>query len=114
MKTKANELAEKEANKKFKKLPDAEQIHMMATTAYHKMGDISRDDPSLCFISGDNWVGNWVTGYGFFHVKFPKSSTRNLTEKEVQLFNKKYVQISNQPPRKIEIRHNNEQYNKKT
>jgi hypothetical protein len=27
-------------------------------------------------------VGNWVTGYGFINVKFPKETTRKLTQAE--------------------------------
>lgn len=63
--------------------------YMMATTAIHKLGDISRETPDLCIISseeGDDYIGNWVTGFGFAHVKFPKSSTRDLTEAEVEKY----------------------------
>jgi len=50
---------------------------MMATKATHKLGDLSRDVPDLCAIweeSGNNYIGNWVTGFGFFNVKFPRST----------------------------------------
>lgn len=58
---------------------------MMATKAIHKLGDISRDEPDLCIIYSedtDNYIGNWVTGFGFVEVKFPKDTTRKLTKKE--------------------------------
>jgi hypothetical protein len=59
--------------------------YRMATTAIHKMGDISRDEPSLCYIrgeSGDDYIGEWQTGYGFIDVRFPKATTRKLTPEE--------------------------------
>lgn len=62
---------------------------MMATIAIHKLGDISRETPDLCVISseeGDNYIGNWVTGFGFASVQFPKSSTRDLTDVEIEKY----------------------------
>ena len=80
--------------------------YMMATKAIHKMGDISRDEPDLCVVydeSGDNYIGQWVTGFGFINVKFPKKTTRELTEKEIEHYNTQYVQISSQPPIKLNV-----------
>lgn len=57
----------------------------MATKALHKLGDISSDTPDLCTISGedgDNYIGMWVYGLGFFNVKFPKETTRIPTDEE--------------------------------
>ncbi|MDP3999665.1 MAG: hypothetical protein Q8P76_03690 [bacterium] len=57
----------------------------MATRAMHKMGDISRKDPDLCLVfgeDGENWVGNWSSGMGFMYVRFPKHTTRQLTPEE--------------------------------
>lgn len=62
-------------------------IYRMATKALHCAGDISRDDPDLCIIKGedgDDYVGNWVEGFGFMYVKFPKSSVRKLTDSEIE------------------------------
>ena len=59
--------------------------YMMATKAFHKMGDITRSGPDLCVVydeDSENYIGNWVTGFGFFNVKFPKSTTRELTDEE--------------------------------
>jgi len=58
---------------------------MWATKAFHRYGDISRDNEDLCLIgkeTPDYFIGSWVTGFGFIDVKFPKSTTRNLTEEE--------------------------------
>ena len=84
-----------------------EQRYMMATKAVHKLGDISRDKPDLCFINDEddeNYIGSWVTGFGFIEVKFPKKTTRELTKKEIKYWNKLYVGIASQPPIKIVIK----------
>jgi methyl coenzyme M reductase gamma subunit len=81
--------------------------YMMATKAIHKLGDISRDEPDLCFIhreDGENYIGNWVTGFGFVEVKFPKETTRDLTEAEENKFDGMHIQISNQPPMELKIK----------
>ena len=57
----------------------------MATKAVHKLGDISRNKPDLCIVHDEdekNYIGNWVTGFGFINVKFPKNTTRELSEEE--------------------------------
>lgn len=80
--------------------------YMMATKAIHKLGDISSDEPDLCLIhseDNENWIGNWVTGFGFINVKFPKISTRELTCEEIEKYNKQYVQLSDHPPIKLNV-----------
>lgn len=80
--------------------------YMMATTAKHKLGDISRDEPALCYIGkehGDNFIGNWVEGFGFIEVRFPKATTRLLTEDEKEQYRGKYVQIGSGPPIELNI-----------
>lgn len=75
--------------------------HMMATTAIHKLGDISRDEPDLCIVykeDEENYIGNWVEGFGFIEVKFPKETTRPLTEEEKKSHIGKYLTINNNPP----------------
>lgn len=60
---------------------------MMATKAIHQTGDISRDTPNVCIVYSEdegNYEGNWITGYGFIGVKFPKNSTKDLTSDEVE------------------------------
>ena len=80
--------------------------YMMATKAFHKLGDISSDVPDLCYIHSedkDNYIGNWVTGLGFINVKFPKETTRPLTTEEIEKYNKLYVRINSQPARKLKV-----------
>lgn len=63
--------------------------YMMGTTAIHGMGDISRAEPDLCVVDheeGDNYIGNWVCGFGFVSVKFPKATTRDLTPDEIEKY----------------------------
>ena len=63
--------------------------YMMATKAEHKIGDISSNKPDLCIIDreeGDYYIGSWSTGYGFIDVKFPKATTRHLTNEERKRF----------------------------
>ena len=74
--------------------------YMMATTAIHKMGDISSDSPDLCHVTEESetdYYGMWVLGMGFVEVKFPKETTRELTKEEIIYWNSKRVQINNQP-----------------
>lgn len=71
--------------------------HMMATKAYHKLGDISRDHDDLCRVydqDDENFYGMWVTGYGFFDVKFPKETTRELTKEEIKQFSEMNISLS--------------------
>lgn len=68
-------------------------FNMIATKAYHQLGDISRDEldendlfENLCNIYGETenyYSGMWVVGFGFIKVLFPKSTTRDLTDEDV-------------------------------
>lgn len=72
--------------------------YMMATVATHKTGDISRNIPDLCVIGesdDENYIGNWVTGFGFVDVKFPKATTRELTVEEVEKYHGSVVAVGN-------------------
>ena len=63
-------------------MTEIEPKYMMATKAYHLMGDISTETPDLCVVhgeEGDNWVGNWVTGFGVYEREVSKATTRNPT-----------------------------------
>jgi len=83
-----------------------EPRYMMATKAIHKLGDISREEPDLCFVqkeSGDVYIGAWITGFGFVEVKFPKETTRSLTNEEIEYYNKKSVRINSQPPSRLDV-----------
>lgn len=79
---------------KFKK-------YRMATKAYHKLGEISSSIPDLCRVYNedeDNFYGMWVTGLGFFNVRFPKETTRKLTEEEKEHYIGKMLSINNNLP----------------
>lgn len=76
--------------------------YMMATRAFHLLGDISSDEPDLCHIygiteNGFYYVGMWELGYGFFNVLFPKETTRPLTDDEVDEWSGRKTQIAHQP-----------------
>lgn len=61
----------------------------MGTTANHKLGDISRDEPDYFWVEtedADDYIGSWVTGFGFFNVHFPKDTTREPTDEEWEWF----------------------------
>jgi len=65
---------------KGKEKPYERGRYRMATKALHLTGDISRDNPELCIIfgeDGDNYIGNWVEGLGFVKVKFQKKRQGN-------------------------------------
>jgi hypothetical protein len=81
--------------------------YMMATTAIHQLGDISRDEPELCVIQeedSENYIGNWVEGLGFIDVKFPKSTTRELTEEEASQYDGRGLKIGSTPIGTIRIK----------
>lgn len=80
--------------------------YAMATKAIHQLGDISRDEPDLCYLkheAEEHYTGAWVTGYGFINVRFPKETTRPLTQEEVEQYNKQYVQIASHIPIKLKV-----------
>ena len=86
-------------------------FHMMATKAYHQLGDISRDKPDLCVISNetpDFYVGNWSEGYGFFNVLFPKETTKDLTDEEFEKFDGIPMGINGSPIGSLNIERRNE------
>ena len=60
--------------------------YMMATTAFHQLGDISNPTPDICVVTEENddhYIGHWVFGLGFFGVKLPKETTRELNDAEL-------------------------------
>lgn len=57
--------------------------------ATHQLGDMTRDVYEVELINvydeeEDNWIGSFVEGFGFFHVKFAKSDCREATEEEIK------------------------------
>ena len=70
--------------------------YMIATKALHMMGDISSDVGDLCVIHREeetDYIGEWVTGFGFMEVRFPKETTRELTEDEKEKWNGALMEI---------------------
>jgi hypothetical protein len=61
------------------------------------LGDISRDNKDICYIEredGADYIGHWVSGFGFVEVKFPKVSTRDLTDDEIEFYDGRGYNIS--------------------
>lgn len=70
---------------------------MMATTAAHPAGDLSRDTPSLAIVYdevGEYYIGEWVTGIGFINVRFPKATTRELTAAEKADYGSRFIEVA--------------------
>jgi hypothetical protein len=54
----------------------------------------------LCVLDSydeENYYGSWVTGIGFFNVRFPKETTRSLTEEELKEIDDMNFRINDQP-----------------
>lgn len=80
--------------------------YMMATKAIHKLGDISRDKEDICRINKEtekDYIGSWVTGFGFVEVKFPKDTTRKRTPNEIKKYNSFTYQIGSRAQYKLNI-----------
>jgi hypothetical protein len=80
--------------------------YMMATHAFHQLGDISRDEPALAVIGDEDendYIGNWVTGFGYINVRFPKGTTRDLTAAEVAHYSGRLVQVNGNEPAPLHI-----------
>ena len=81
--------------------------YMFGTTAIHQRGDISREAGDLCRIEreeGDDYIGAWVTGFGFIEVRFPKATTRALTEAEIEHWDGQGIAINSSPAIPLRIR----------
>ena len=68
---------------------------MMGTAAFHKLGDISRDEPDYFAYNDEddeNYYGAWLAGFGFIGVRFPKATSRQMTSAEAaRLSNSEFV-----------------------
>jgi hypothetical protein len=70
---------------------------LMGTEAQHHLGDISRDKPDYFYADqedNENYYGAWVTGLGFVNVRFPKATSRPMTDSEAQWFAAQTVVIA--------------------
>lgn len=89
------------------KMTKIEPRYLMGTEAYHLLGDIGRDEDDLFQAYGeteDYWIGAWVEGYGFFNVCFPKETSRELTDEEVEHYSKLHFRIGSQPSYQLKIK----------
>lgn len=78
--------------------------YMMATKAFHMLGEISREVSDLCVIYGEDeesFIGKWATGFGLVNVKFPKSTTRELTDEEKEYWHGRQIAIGSRVIRTI-------------
>ena len=58
---------------------------LMGTEAHHQLGDISRDKFDYFYVDKEyenDYIGAWLTGFGFINVRFPKATTREMTPAE--------------------------------
>lgn len=83
-------------------MPDSNEVRLdapvfkKATTAIHKLGDISRDEEDYCLVHSEtdlDFIGNWCEGRGFIHVRFPKATTRDLTAEETEFLDRQTMHI---------------------
>ncbi len=69
---------------------DQTGLYLMAKEAHHKLGEISRDEWDLAIVFQEDlesFYGNWVFGFGFIEVRFPKNSVKQLNKKELKKYN---------------------------
>jgi len=93
------------SSKQIDALPSIDK-YMMATTAIHKLGDLSRNPSDLCRVSKESvtdYYGMWITGMSVFNIRFPKETTRELTKEEIEKYNNTYIQLSNYTPQKLKV-----------
>lgn len=82
-------MTKEETKLELTKSKKVEPFYMMGTTAYHQLGNLSRDGENLFRVveeTNDYYVGSWLEGYGFFNVLFPKTTSRSLTEEEIETY----------------------------
>lgn len=82
-----------------------ERRYLIGSIAHHVLGPINRqDDIFVAHRETDHyWIGNWITGFGFINVLFPKETSRELTEEEKKKYQKFTFQIGKQRPYKLEL-----------
>lgn len=83
--------------------------YMIGTTAIHMLGDVSRPEGDLCIIRNEdheNYIGCWVTGFGFVEVKFPKNSTRELNDADHKKYHCMRIGIAGSYIQKIDTLNN--------
>ena len=87
-----------------KKIKMPESLYMMGTEAHHLLGNISSDEPDIFSAHEENddyFIGNWITGFGFFNVLFPKKTSRRLNIDEVEKYTNMNFQLASYPSQKL-------------
>ena len=73
-----------EVNKILKKAKRINSMILLATKAYHRLGDASQKKLRLCFVSRETekfFIGYWRNSY-LFDVVFPKETTKKISSVE--------------------------------
>lgn len=71
-------------------------IHLMAKEGYHKMLNYINDTYAFIVVHSeykDFYIGNWLEGFGFVDIQFPKNKTRSLTKEEQEKINNSRIVI---------------------
>jgi hypothetical protein len=93
--------------KQLEHLARTESEYLIGTKAMHKMWDVSRPEWDLFYVTWEtetHRIWNWVTWFWLVNVEFPKETSRKLTKKEKDKYNKCYVQVASHPPHKLNIK----------
>jgi hypothetical protein len=67
------------------------------TDATHRLGDMPRSQGDFFAVTSetdDDYVGYWLTGFGFVEVHFPKPTTRELSHIERKWLAEHPVEVS--------------------
>jgi hypothetical protein len=76
--------------------------YMMATKCYYHGDDtpLILEEPELCVVfeeNDENYIGNWVEGFGFINLRFPRETTRPLTSSEKEHYHNRHMYINSTP-----------------
>jgi len=63
---------------------------------------VARDGGRDC-LRCDDYIGNWVTGFGYINVRFPRATTRDLTPAERARYDGAELELSGRPYGSIQL-----------
>ena len=82
-------MTKEEIKQEVDKMVEIEPVYLMGTKAYHQLGELSREPEPDLFIAGAEtekfYIGNWITGFGFFNVCFPKETSRSYPAQKLKV-----------------------------
>ncbi len=99
-------MTKEEQKLEVSKMVEIEPKYLMGTKAFHQLGEMTMEDYDLFLAEGETdkyWIGAWTISFGFFNALFPKETSRELTQEEIEKYNKTYIQINSQQPIKLDI-----------